>query len=252
MINLFLEQNSNYKSKSQIIRNITENWVEDNIFCPICGLKILKYKNNNPCSDFYCKNCFEDYELKSKKNNFGSKIIDGEYNTMIKKINSNNPSNFFFLSYNNMIINDFFIIPKFFFTESIIEKRKPLSEKAKRSGWIGCNILYKKLPESAKIFYIKNKQIFNKEEIINNYKKLLFIEKTNKENKNWLLDVMFCIENLHKDIFILDDLYKKYIFFKNRHPNNNHINDKIRQQLQFLRDKGFVEFLGRGKYKIIK
>jgi len=31
--------------------------------------------------------------------------------------------------------------------------------------------------------------------------------------------------------------------------NRRHIRDKIRQQLQVLRDMGFVEFLGAGKYR---
>ena len=31
--------------------------------------------------------------------------------------------------------------------------------------------------------------------------------------------------------------------------NNNFIKDKISQQLQLLRDKGIIEFVGRGNYK---
>jgi type II restriction enzyme len=37
--------------------------------------------------------------------------------------------------------------------------------------------------------------------------------------------------------------------FKEKYPNNNFIKDKIRQQLQQLRDKGIIEFIGNGKYK---
>ena len=33
------------------------------------------------------------------------------------------------------------------------------------------------------------------------------------------------------------------------HPDNRHVRDKIRQQLQVLRDLGLVEFLGRGRYR---
>ncbi|HEV2177772.1 MAG TPA: hypothetical protein VGW33_11315 [Terriglobia bacterium] len=33
------------------------------------------------------------------------------------------------------------------------------------------------------------------------------------------------------------------------HPHNRHVRDKIRQQLQQLRDLGLVEFLGTGKYR---
>ena len=93
----------------------------------------------------YCDKCKEDYELKSKKNKFGKKIVDGEYNKMIEKISSNKPSNFFFLAYKDGAVVDLFTILKFFFTPAIIEKRKPLSENARRAGLVGCNILYNRL-----------------------------------------------------------------------------------------------------------
>ena len=38
---------------------------------------------------------------------------------------------------------------------------------------------------------------------------------------------------------------------KEKHINNNHIEAKIRQQLQLLRDKGYIEFLERGHYRKI-
>jgi type II restriction enzyme len=34
------------------------------------------------------------------------------------------------------------------------------------------------------------------------------------------------------------------------HPANRHVRDKIRQQLQELRDLELVEFLGRGEYRL--
>ena len=252
MINLILDNNINYISPSQKVRIFTESWVISNIFCPICGSLIIQYPNNHPCGDFFCKNCHEDYELKSKKNKFGSKIVDGEYNKMIEKINSNTPSNFFFLAYSGNSVVDFFTIPKFFFTPLIIEKRKPLSEKAKRAGWVGCNILYNQLPESAKIFYVKDGEIFSEKSVVENYKKVSFVAEKPMKSKGWLLDVMFCIENLHKEFFTLDDVYACVDFLQKRHPNNNYIHEKIRQQLQFLRDKGFVEFVGKGRYRLVK
>lgn len=36
-----------------------------------------------------------------------------------------------------------------------------------------------------------------------------------------------------------------------KYPENNFIKDKIRQQLQYLRDKGFIEFKSPGNYKKI-
>jgi type II restriction enzyme len=34
------------------------------------------------------------------------------------------------------------------------------------------------------------------------------------------------------------------------HPNNAHVRDKIRQQLQVLRDLGLLTFLGSGSYRL--
>ena len=45
-----------YKSSTQIIRNITEEYVKRYIFCPICGAFNIQYPNNNHCRDFYCNN----------------------------------------------------------------------------------------------------------------------------------------------------------------------------------------------------
>ena len=37
-----------YHSASQISRVLTEGWVEQNMFCPVCGAKVLlHYKANN-------------------------------------------------------------------------------------------------------------------------------------------------------------------------------------------------------------
>lgn len=74
------------KSQSQKIRVMTESWVEENIFCPNCGYPITNYENNRPVADYFCQNCSEEYELKSKKNSLGNKILDGAYSTMIERI----------------------------------------------------------------------------------------------------------------------------------------------------------------------
>ena len=52
-----------------------------------------------------------------------------------------------------------------------------------------------------------------------------------------------------KETFTLDEIYKFEQKLKIKYPNNNFIKDKIRQQLQLLRDKGIIEFVGRGNYK---
>lgn len=241
-----------YKSNSQKIRVLSEAWVDNDIFCPNCGhLEINKYPNNRPVADFYCINCNEEYELKSKQNTMGSKIVDGAYSAMIERLNSSNNPNFFLLNYNlkNLEIINFLVIPKHFFTQDVIEKRKPLSMDAKRAGWIGCNILLNHIPQTGKIFFVRDSKISPKEKILSDWKKTLFLrDEKELSTKGWLIDVMICIEKINKKEFTLDEMYKFENELKIKHPDNNHIKDKVRQQLQILRDKGYIDFLSRGKY----
>ena len=59
---------ANYKSPSQIIRVLSEDWVSNQSYCPNCSAEPLaEFTNNQPVADFYCANCNEEYELKSKK-----------------------------------------------------------------------------------------------------------------------------------------------------------------------------------------
>ena len=58
------------------------------------------------------------------------------------------------------------------------------------------------------------------------------------------------IEKFGKQKFTLNDVYAFEDKLDKLHPENKHIKDKIRQQLQVLRDKGYVEFLGRGVYQV--
>jgi type II restriction enzyme len=85
-------------------------------------------------------------------------VISSEYFTLIERLKSDTQPHFFFLHYleSNYQVNNFFVVPKYFFIPEIIEKRKPLSEKARRAGWTGSNILFSKIPEIAKVFYIQN------------------------------------------------------------------------------------------------
>ncbi len=143
-----------YSSNSQIARILTEDWVKQNSYCPSCGcLPLNEFANNRPVADFYCSTCSEEFELKSKNGTLTNTITDGAYSTMIERITSNQNPNFFFLTYTKTwSVNNFLIIPKQFFTPEIIIKRKPLSDTARRAGWVGCNIDISKITEAGKVF----------------------------------------------------------------------------------------------------
>lgn len=241
-----------YKSQSQRARVLTERWVAESVFCPNCGYSnINKYPNNQPVADFYCSKCKEDYELKSKQDSISNKIVDGAYRTMIERLQSSNNPNFFMLNYDlqNLEVLNFLVIPKHFFVPGIIEKRKPLSVTARRAGWVGCNILLQNIPQTGKIFFVKNRVIEPKDKVIAEWRKTLFLrEEKAITAKGWLLDIMVCIEKIGHKNFSLNEMYAFESELSKKHPENRHIKDKIRQQLQFLRDKGYLNFIERGVY----
>lgn len=194
----------------------------------------------------------QEFELKSKNGKLSNTIADGAYATMIERINSNNNPNFFFLTYTKeWSVNDFLIIPKQFFSPEIIIKRAALSETAKRAGWVGCNIDISKVADAGKVFLIKNSQIINQEIVTETFNKTLFLRTQKKESKGWILDTLACVDAIKKECFSLDEIYKFEEKLRLKYPQNNFIKDKLRQQLQLLRDKGIIEFVGRGQYRKI-
>jgi type II restriction enzyme len=63
------------------------------------------------------------------------------------------------------------------------------------------------------------------------------------------LDIMRCIDMLWKDIFSLKDMYEFESYLSEIHPENHHISDKIRQQLQKLIIHWYIVRLENGIYK---
>lgn len=252
-LNFDTKLSENYTSLSQKARVLTESWVLKEIYCPSCGNGIYDYDNNKPVADFYCKKCSEDFELKSKNGKFGKKVSAGAYSQMLNRINSAQKPNFFFMSYvlNLLNVNDFFVVPKHFFVSGIIEKRKPLAKTARRAGWVGSNILFSKIPKAGQIFYIENGKEISKKNVLEKWQKTVFLKQIKKtEAKGWILDIMNCIDSLNKKEFSLQEMYSFEKDLKQIHPENKNIKPKIRQQLQFLRDKNYLEFVGDGIYRL--
>jgi len=58
------------------------------------------------------------------------------------------------------------------------------------------------------------------------------------------------VRSLNKTEFGLSEMYEHADELAKLHPNNAHIRDKIRQQLQVLRDLDLLDFLGDGLYQL--
>lgn len=249
----FEETQSPYTSGTQSARAWTEAWVGTWAYCPHCGnAKMSQFPNNSPVADFLCLSCSEEFELKSQKGKFGPKVSDGAYKTKCERLAASNNPNLLLMNYdrNALAVVNLFIVPKHFFVPEIIQQRKPLAATARRAGWIGSNILLSKVPESGKIHIVQNGVIRPKEQVLEDWQKTLFLRSESLEARGWLLDVMRCVESLGRREFTLEDVYGFERHLGDLYPGNQNVKPKIRQQLQYLRDRGFIEFMSRGNYRL--
>ena len=240
----------NYRSNTQIARVLSEDWVFQNSYCPKCGNDDLEmYPRNNPAADFYCDTCNSDYELKSFKNFPKNRIVDGAYASMIKKIRESMNPNFFFLQYNsNYSVTNYFTVPKHFITLNIIEKRKPLSENARRANWTGCNILYSNIPQAGIIYLVKDSSIIDPNDVRLKWERTSFLAQKKIETRGWLVEIIRIVDQIPSKTFTIQNLYAFEDMLTQKYPNNKFIREKIRQQLQVLRDRGLIKFTGKGNY----
>jgi len=180
----------------------------------------------------------------------GSTLADGAYEKMQEAIETDKTPNLLALHYEPQLwsVRDLILVPRFSYTLSVIKKRKPLSPTAERHGWIGCSIMLGNIPPEAKIPLITNGTIQKPAEVRSRYGKLRKLGKMSVAARGWTLDLLRVVHSLGKKQFSLHDVYQFEDELFRLHPENRHIQPKIRQQLQVLRDLGLLEFLGGGSY----
>ncbi len=249
----FEETQTPYTSGSQSARAWTETWLRGWMYCPNCGSSTISpFPNNSPVADCFCASCKEEYELKSQTSPFGNKVLDGSFRTKCDRLAADNNPNLFLLNYNRkeLSVHNLFVVPKHFFVREIIEERKPLAATARRAGWIGSNILLSQIPQSGKIYIVRDGQIEPKDLVLGQWNKTLFLRDQGQEARGWLIEVMRCVEAIGKNEFQIEDVYAYEDQLSRLYPENRNVKPKIRQQLQFLRDQGYLDFVSRGYYRL--
>jgi type II restriction enzyme len=242
-----------YKSGSQKARNVTEAWGADNFYCPNCSSQKLDWlKRNTKANDYRCPNCEFWFQLKSQQSRIGNSITDGAYGAMIEAIKNDRTPNFFFMQYElaTWSVKNLLLVPHFAFPPSAIIKRKPLSPTARRAGWIGCNIALIRIPIEARISLVIETQIVSEKEVREKFKKVKPLKEISVAQRGWALDVLNIVRRLGKPEFTNEEVYAFTRELEKLHPDNRHVRDKIRQQLQVLRDAGFLIHVSRSEWRL--
>ena len=245
-----LELASAYTSASQVARILTEDWCTRELYCPACDSnRLAASKVNTPALDFSCPECGQLFQLKGLKKWNPKKVVDAGYEAMLRSIRADRIPNLLILQYSHeWSVQNLMVIPRVFFSESVIEKRPPLRPEARRAGWVGCNILLSQIPEDGKINMVSAGKEVPGSRVREEYSRIKKLAELPPSLRGWTVDVLRVIRELRKPSFSLQELYRSESDLRNLHPRNQNVRPKIRQQLQVLRDLGMLEFASPGNY----
>jgi type II restriction enzyme len=241
------------KSASQIARVSTERWAIDNFYCAACGAGLIAYPPSTKVFDFYSPECRQNFQLKSASRPFSGSILGGEYNTTMESIMKDTFPSLILLHYDpvSWAVDDLSLVHRACITTSCIEARTPLSSSARRAGWKGYTIKLGQIPTQGRIHVIRQGRIRPKPDVLAQWNQIDSLLKSRPETRGWLADVLKCTER-YLTTFTLANICAFEDELAAKHPDNHNIRPKIRQQLQVLRDRGFIEFLGPGLYKHLR
>ncbi len=242
-----------YKSQPQISRVLSENWFQDNGYCLSCNNdQLLRTAANTKASDFVCQTCNENYELKTFRARPARTLVDGAYATLMSRIQSESAPTLMLLERNDdWQIQGLTAIHHLFLTPGVIEKRKPLSPSARRAGWVGCNIRLDLIAPDAQIEVVHKRSPNNPQIVRERFQRFNRLKGVEQSSRGWVTLTLRIVRSLNQQEFSLSEIYAKECAFASFYPENNNIRAKVRQQLQVLRDLGYLEFCGRGSYRLL-
>lgn len=71
-------------------------------------------------------------------------------------------------------------------------------------------------------------------------------------DRGWAASVLAIVRKICKPLVTNADLFAYIEELHAAYPGNNHIREKIRQQMQLLMRLGYVERISRGEYQVIR
>lgn len=240
--------------RTQKVRVITESWFGSFGYCLHCTSNMLdQTAANTRARDYECPRCSTPYELKSSAKALGIRVVDGEYATMMRRITAGEAPTLMLLQYSaEWCIQNLIALHSVFLTPAVVEPRRPLSLTARRAGWQGCNLRVDRIPVDGRIALVRDGVVADKREVRRLFAKSEQFAELKPERRGWAGLVLDAVRKIGKNEFILTEVYAFEEAMHAAYPQNSHVRDKIRQQMQVLRDLGYVEFLGRGEYRVIR
>jgi len=224
------------------------------MYCPACPRDSLtQAPGNSRVLDFLCGGCGAHFELKAQATPIRSKVCDAAYATMVQSILGGTVPHLALLHYDRAEFEavDLTLVPSHFLTLRAIEKRPPLGPHARRAGWVGCNILLSTVPADGRLAVLAGGEPVSPRVVRAQWRRFAWMTEQSVEARGWALEVLRCLRDSGLRVFGIEDAYAWEAALSEVYPRNRHVRPKIRQQLQVLRDRGILRFLGDGRYEVV-
>jgi len=242
-----------YPSGRQSARLLTESWIENNLYCPNClEPRLEREQVNTPLTDFRCVNrsCGQTFQLKAQRGKIGPVWRDSAYNPWSESFTKGTTPNLTLMHYDikDLRVLNLEVIPPFFIRPSCIMKW----ELSTRPNYWMCSILLHSVGPDAHIKIVTDGVEEDRQRVQERYRSFAWMRHLPPQSRGWTADVLRCIRELGNRSFTLKEVYKSYEQeLQKLHPENKNVQAKIRQQLQVLRDRNKIRFIGKGCYEFI-
>jgi type II restriction enzyme len=242
-------------SNSQVARTATEAWVEANAYCPNCNsARLTRLRANTPFRDFECPSCTEPFELKSKRNGIPASILGGSAAAYQRAFDEGRVPSFLVLAYSreSRQVTDLIGFNRALLSPLALMKRvKPLARPGSQPYYM-CSLNTQSVPECGKIPIVRNGFSRPQKFVRESWDRFRFLRlRSTSEDSAWSRDILACIAQLPGREFTVGELFAFASGLQEQHPNNHHIREKIRQQLQILCAQRVIRRISPGVYESI-
>ena len=129
------------------------------------------------------------------------------------------------------------------------ETKSAFGDSASRGlGWLSYRA--ERIPEDARIHVVRDRRATPVDEVRAKFRRIKPLAKIEATQRGWTLDVLNAIRTLATPEFTTEEAYDLVPELQRLHPDNKHVREKIRQQLQVLRDTGLLTHVSRGRWRL--
>jgi len=241
---------------TQRARVISEGWFALQGYCLNCDSPKLEATTAGTIArDFECPVCGQPYELKSAAKAHTRIVQDGGFDAMMRRIKAQEAPALMLMHYApDWSVKRLVAVHPVFLTPAVIRKRpKPhLRPKTGQAYWM-CDLDLTAIPPDGKIVVVGEGVARSHAATRKDFRESLRFGDVPLAKRGWAALVLAAVRKIGKREFTLAEVYAHEDAMHAAYPENSHVRPKIRQQMQVLRDLGYVEFLSqRGEYRLLR